>query len=137
MRRGSFQASLKQFSDESRKKADKNVRKTLMACLQGCISRSPVDTGSFRLNWTIQAKIPDMTVKNATGSGGKKPKPPGMADLAKALNVPYDMGDLVYVSNALPYATRLESGWSEQAETGVVAPTIREVEAKIKGGALD
>lgn len=137
MRTGSFQAGINRFAAEVRKKAEKNVRKTLLACLQGCISRSPVDTGSFRLNWNIQAKSPDTSTKEIEGKPGKSPKPAGMAELAPALNLSFDMGDLVYISNALPYSQWLESGGSKQAPTGVVAPTIREVENKIKEGALD
>lgn len=139
MRQGSFQAGLAAFTEQARKKADKNVRKTILACLQGCISRSPVDTGSFRLNWNIQAKSPDLSTKEYTGEPPKKkePKPATMSEVNDALTITYDMGDLVYISNALPYANSIESGHSEQARIGVVAPTIREVESKIAGGALD
>ena len=138
MRNGSFQAGINAFSDESQKKATRNVRKVLLAGLGGVISRSPVDTGTFRLNWNVQARSPDDSVREGSKEHiGDSPIPATDSETEKAGDTSFRLGDKVYISNALPYATRIESGWSEQAKSGVVAPTIRELEEKIEGGALD
>ena len=39
----------------------------------------------------------------------------------------------IYIQNNLPYANRLENGWSNQAPAGMVALTIAEVEAQMDG----
>jgi hypothetical protein len=36
---------------------------------------------------------------------------------------------VIYLQNSLPYALRLENGWSKQAPGGVLALTVNELEA--------
>lgn len=138
MRKGSFQSGLFDFSKEAQEKTRRNVRKVLVASLGGVIGSSPVDTGSFRLNWNIQAKSPNDETKDVSDKTvGDSPKPASVQEIAPAESVRFELGDMVYISNALPYANRIESGWSQQARQGVVAPVIREMEDKIRKGALD
>ena len=120
---GSFKAGIDRFNKKNEAKINRNVRKVVLACLGGVIRRSPVDTGFFRLNWALSVNGPDMTIGDK--GGVTQPMPT------------FENKDVIYISNAMPYANRLESGWSKQAPGGVVAPTIRDVEAKIAGGALD
>jgi len=35
------------------------------------------------------------------------------------------LGDIVYLANNLPYAQRLEDGWSQQAPEGMVKLTVQ------------
>jgi hypothetical protein len=62
--------------------------------------------------------------------------PPGAASMTQALTAlaslaPYS---IAYIQNNLPYAQRLEDGWSKQAPAGMVALSLAELQAEIVGG---
>lgn len=82
--------------------------------------RSPVDTGRFRGNWQISSGAPASGVMPTTDQSGTG----AAAEAAKALTIP--LGGTVYFVNNLPYAQRLEYGWSQQAPQGMVRLTMRE-----------
>lgn len=89
------------------------------------VEKTPVDTGRARASWTISVNQADRTVAPAGQARYPKPKI-GM------LNV--QPGDTIWISNNLPYITRLEDGHSQQAPAGMVKLSIEEV--KLKMGAL-
>ena len=112
------------FSDDLRKlcikagsKAEIVVRKTALELQAQMIERSPVDTGRFKSNWacgigeinhsTNAAAGSDATGRTSTVLDGWKP------------------GQTIFLSNSLPYAMRLENGWSKQAPQGMVALTVQ------------
>lgn len=97
--------------------------------LTGIVMKSPVDTGRFRSNWSVSVGVPDLTIlpkstiKSASQvvtEGGNKIKAN-----KKLTNV--------YIQNNLPYALKLENGWSKQAPTGMVAITVNELKHKYNG----
>jgi len=85
------------------------------------IQRSPVDTGLFRNNWFSGLNQPD---ERTTTNKSKK----GFGEAGGArfteflgLSASFDLGDILYLTNALPYARRLEFGWSQKmAPLGMV-----------------
>jgi hypothetical protein len=101
--------------------ADAVVRKLTFEIFKSVVLKSPVDTGRFRANWNISANVPDFS----TSAGTDKSR--GVAQAAQALSIP--SGGVVYLSNGLPYAQRLEYGYSKQAPTGMVRTTVAEVSA--------
>jgi len=117
-----FTAAIKDFSEQP----EKVIRGTLIAMGSKIIKRSPVDTGRFRNNWQFSIDAP------ATG------KDPGAGNEAQLMNAANKLvaGNTFYMTNNLPYAERLEYGWSKQAPQGMVRVTlgeysqILEVEAK-------
>ena len=81
--------------------------------------KSPVDTGRFRASWTIGVGQPDTTVAPDVQKGQIAiPEPPIPA---------ITMGATYYHANSLPYARRLEYGWSNKAPQGMVRLTAAEV----------
>lgn len=120
---GSFAAGLGKFLQGMDKTAHKRVRKIAFAAWGGILAASPVDTGTFRANWMVGVNTIDVSMTSST-SQRAYPDPS------------FQLGDSIYISNALPYANSLESGWSDQAPQGVVAPTKRALESKIKAGAI-
>ncbi len=104
-------------------------RKITIAMLQGVVLSSPVDSGAFRGNHRVSVGSVDYTkdfqLKDKSGSATIR------SGLSKILNV--KLGQVVYISNSLPYAIRLENGWSqEQAPHGVYALTFQAVTSKYK-----
>jgi hypothetical protein len=95
---------------------------------------SPVLTGRFRASWTIGVGQIDPTVapEPAKGQAVAMPEP----------RIPaITIGQTYYHANSLPYARRIEYGWSKKAPHGVVRLTAQKVpqiiEALVKqvGGA--
>ncbi|MGL5002488.1 MAG: HK97 gp10 family phage protein [Casimicrobium sp.] len=95
------------------------VRKSTFELFNAVIEKSPVDTGRFRANWSCsQGKYSsekfDSTEKSRATEQAKL-----------ALN--FETGGIVYFTNSLPYAYRLEyEGWSNQAPQGMVRVSIEE-----------
>jgi hypothetical protein len=78
------------------------------------IERSPVDEGLFRNNWFAgvgapQIKTTEAKAKKAFGElGGAR-----FTEMLK-VSTSFDLGDTLYFTNSLPYARRLEYGWSSK-----------------------
>ena len=81
--------------------------------------KSPVDTGRFRASWTIGVGQPDPSVASAAEAGKVASPEPGIHAITVV--------QTYYHANSLPYARRIEYGWSKQAPSGVVRLTAAEV----------
>lgn len=99
------------------------VRKSTFEMFAAVVRRSPVDTGRFRANWNVSLNTIDTASSESTAQARAE------AELRKALNFP--MGGTTYLANSLPYAIRLEEGWSQQAPTGMVRITATEWRDKV------
>lgn len=74
--------------------------------------------GRFRANWQYGEGQPNHTITEEIDNDG------GSTISRLTAAIPQDASRKVhYVSNALPYADRLENGWSTQAPSGMVALT--------------
>jgi len=117
-----FSNQLKAFAVKARKKETAVLRRSAIDVLGRVTLRSPVDTGRFRANWAVginevgvstAAASTDEGFGNAVG-GGQQTIQSAKAD------------DAVIISNNLPYAVRLEEGYSSQAPHGMVGITVAE-----------
>lgn len=83
---------------------------------------SPVDTGRFVNNWNFSVGYDDVTTNTGTDKTGTL-----SLGRLKAKTRVSKIGDVIYMSNNLPYSYRLETGWSEKrpAEQGIVKETVR------------
>lgn len=86
--------------------------------------KSPVDTGQFRGNWNVSKTVPNFSITDAAAASR------GDSEVQKALAL--SAGGVVYLSNGLPYARRLEYGWSGQAPSGMVRLSVREFESHVQ-----
>lgn len=92
------------------------VRKVALDVLNQLGEMSPVDTGRFRGNWMLAINSPDLS---NDAEPGRDIRAPGEAALTT-----YRLGGKIFITNNLPYAFRLEYGWSNQAPNGMVRLTI-------------
>jgi len=100
-----------------------------MYCLSGIVRKSPVDTGRFRGNWIVSKNQPNTQVRKTTDKGGSNTINKG----SSAIEAFDYKGDLrIIIQNNLPYANRLENGWSKQAPNGMVALTINEASQRYR-----
>lgn len=109
----------------------KDVRKTYaFALYTSIVKKTPVDTGRARGNWNISVGKDDTTTKKDT-----EPQYRNIESVPKVEN-----DETIYISNNLPYITKLEyggypnppkkgngktvNGYSKQAPEGMVGVTL-------------
>lgn len=100
-------------------KADLVVKKVAMDIAAQLVNRSPVDTGRFRANWRVGMGAPNMATSTSTDKAGSST----VMAMTGAIDS-YTTGQTIWLTNSLPYAQRLENGWSKQAPSGMVRLTI-------------
>ena len=95
--------------------------------LAGVVEKSPVDTGHFQNNWLVSIGGAD---------GQIVPLPGDFSGENASTLASYMAGEgfpEIVIQNNLPYAARLEDGYSSQAPSGMVALTVAEIEAMYDG----
>lgn len=116
-----FADQIKQFSV----KVENLSHAVVSDCVNGVAfkvdERSPVDTGHFRANWQL-----GVGTMPAGQIAGVDPTGAGLGNRVTA-RIPADAaGKVYYLTNNLPYAQRLEMGYSKQAPQGMVGRTVTE-----------
>lgn len=107
------------------------ARRAALEVFTAVVVKSPVDTGRFKGNWNVSYAVPNMSI----GERLDKTKRGSMDStttsiVKKTLSLP--VGGVMYLSNGLPYARRLEYGWSGQAPAGMVRLSVREFESHVQ-----
>lgn len=131
----SFSLQLKEFADKTNARADDVVGRVVTNIAQRLDARSPVGDasywqskppkgyvgGRFRGNWQLGIGF-------APGGETGRIDPGGAATLgAIVAEIPTKAAGLVfYLANNVPYAQRIEDGWSRQAPQGLVGLTVTE-----------
>lgn len=105
----------------------KQVRGTLFSLVSRIIKESPVDTGRFRGNWQASINAPIKTQKQTTDPSGA-----GSIGNAGSVLQTLDAGETFYLTNNLPYANRLEFGYSKQAPAGMLRINVERVRAALE-----
>ena len=119
----SFSLDLKRFADKAGVNVDIVVKKVGLEILKSVVEKSPVDKGTFRNNWNLALGRIDSTTTDNTANDA--------VSRGEASLLSYN-GGAINISNALPYAQRLENGYSQQSPNGMVALTVIEWQTFIK-----
>ena len=106
--------------------ADDLTKKITGDMLQQVVTRSPVDTGAYRSNHRVSIGNVDTSYDASDTSNGAISK--GIATIQAGGG----LGKVVHVSNSLPYAAKLENGYSAQAPLGVYSLSFMNVVNKYK-----
>lgn len=130
-----FSLQIAEFIAKTKADTDTVIRSVLLKMDQKLILRSPVGDasywqrpapkgyagGRFRGAWMLSAGTP------STGETGIIDKD-GSATLAAHAGIiaTAKAGGVYYMMNNVPYAERIEKGWSRQAPNGLVALTVIE-----------
>ena len=133
MSNNKFRADIAKFNNKSKKAQDMFVQKVVLEIDKRLVFKSPVDTGRFRNNWNISNAIPDLTTTTSPSPNLTQSRSATQIFSIKA------NGQTVYITNALPYAYRIEyEGWSKvKAPRGVVRVTIAEMNTILTGAAFE
>lgn len=130
-----FALDLQRFADKAKDKADDAVGNTVVRVATELDRRSPVGDatywtspppagyvgGRFRANWQLGVDVRPMGVRAQVDPNGTIALPAIIAEIPQEA-----AGKVYYLQNNLPYARRIEDGWSRQAPTGLVALTAQQ-----------
>ena len=122
----------------------KATQKMALDALRGVVLKSPVGFppswkrpapkgyvgGQFRGAWqlSVGAEGTGITGKSRPGKAGSVNAANAAASDARGELTKLRAYEPVYIVNGLPYAERLENGWSQQAPLGMVALTVQELQ---------
>jgi hypothetical protein len=120
----SFADDLAKYCKAAGDKVEQVVRSSALELQAGMIGRSPVDTGRFKSNW--QCGIGGINTDTSA-----EPKSDALGRTQVVLET-WKPGQTIFLSNNLPYAKRLESGWSQQAPSGMVRLTVQDFAQAVK-----
>nr|UVX90436.1 MAG: virion morphogenesis family protein [Bacteriophage sp.] len=115
----SFALDVSKFVEKAKKNPEKVMRQVSIKLFSAIIKASPVDTGRFRMNWMASGGIPASGITDATDKSGNIAIGNATSFVLKAAN-----WHEFTLTNNLPYAQRLEYGWSQQAPAGVVRTNV-------------
>ena len=123
-----FALNLAKQIEVANDKVESIVKVTMIELFNRVIQKSPVDTGRFRANWNCSIGSPDLSTSQAIDPSGS-----GAISKATSTVVSYTLnGQSVFLTNNLPYADRLENGWSKQAPNGMVRLSVMEIQNSVR-----
>jgi hypothetical protein len=114
-----FTLDVKAFCEKAKKNPEIVMRSVSLKLFSAIIKASPVDTGRFRMNWQTSGPVPNGgTVAGFDPSGNKA------INSATTFITNTPAWQELTLANNLPYAERLEYGWSKQAPVGMVRVNV-------------
>jgi hypothetical protein len=124
----SFTADISRFIGKTEKSAEQAVRVICMELFSKVVLKSPVDSGRFRGNWFPSINYVSNEITESFDKTGTATIKRG-----KSIIWQYKLGDAaIYLTNNLPYAYRLETGYSKQAPSGMARLSVMEIASKYK-----
>lgn len=121
MSNAAFKKNFQALLDRVGNKAEMVTRKVMLDVYASMVGKSPVDTGRFRGNWQVGFGGINTSTDSPEDKEGS-----GAIAAAQGQIMQAKLGGVIYLTNSLPYARRLEYGWSQQAPQGMVRLTIAE-----------
>lgn len=116
-----FAADLAKLCEKAGDKAELVVRKAALDLGGQMIARSPVDSGRFKSNWMTGVGAMDSGTTTAADKSGQPSRTKLQTQIAG-----WKPGQTIWITNSLPYAYRLEHGWSKQAPGGMVRLAVQD-----------
>jgi len=124
-----FALSLKRFGEVTREEARVIFQKITIDLDTRVVLGTPVDEGRARGNWYPSLNAPSSQVDDAAHDKS------GATAIAAVTStaIGADLGDIVWMTNNLPYILPLENGHSGQAPAGMVDINLNAVAAQYGG----
>jgi hypothetical protein len=130
-----FALQLQKFAEKTGQKADLAVQKIVVGVAGRVDARSPVGDGAywknpppkgyvggrFRGNWQLGVGVVPQGETGLIDPTGAEAQGRIIAEIPQQAS-----GQVYYLFNNVPYARRIEEGWSRQAPQGVVGLTVIE-----------
>lgn len=124
----SVQLQLQRIADKTGENMRTLIRETNVELSSQIVQSTPVRDGYLRGGWVAQND------GEPSKSPLRKDKSGALAlNMVSAVASQTDIGEEYFFVNALPYAKRIEDGWSKkQAPQGMVKISIREIQGIVK-----
>lgn len=120
------------IKEELNETIEKAMRSVVMSFMRNVTFASPVDTGRFRANWVVGLNTPD----NDIYPNRKSVSTAISAARSETKKFVFTGSQVMYINNNLPYAARLNDGYSKQAGAFFVERSARQAGINIKDGDL-
>lgn len=114
-----FTLDIQAFVAKAKKNPETVMRSVSLKLFSAIIKASPVDTGRFRGNWQTTGVTPATGLISGVDPTGNKAVNSAATFITNAPG-----WDTFTLTNNLPYAERLEYGWSKQAPSGFVRVNV-------------
>jgi hypothetical protein len=132
---GSFEDQIRAAQRKTERKLDEIARRVAFDLFRNVILETPVDKGGARANWQPSIGSPATGTIDATDKSGAATIAKVQAKIASM-----DAGDIIYLTNNLPYIVKLEeggypdgplivNGFSRKAPAGMVAVTVQKFQS--------
>ncbi|MDR0216188.1 MAG: HK97 gp10 family phage protein [Comamonas sp.] len=125
-----FAEDLRALCERAGDKAEQVVRGAALFLGDEMIDESPVDTGRFKNNWITSAGPRATGTRSSSSKDGSDSKGQLQEQVAA-----WKPGQTIWILNNLPYAQRLEYGWSQQAPGGMVRLAVQNYSQAVKKAA--
>lgn len=113
-----FAAAVEKFGKETLVKVDRVRRASIVELFNLVILSTPVDTGRLRGNWQTSINAPILSDTERADKSGAIAQAEALANLGALV-------DVVFMTNNLPYAARIEyEDYSAQAPGGMVRKAV-------------
>lgn len=128
-----FALDIRKFATKAVENANTVTREVVGGVIAEVDRRSPVGDpsywqnppppgyrpGLFRGNWQLSVDMPTLTETGRIDPTGAEATAENLAAIPEQA-----FGHVYYLTNNVPYANRIENGWSRQAPAGVVGLTV-------------
>lgn len=125
-----FKRDLDRILAKTSEKAEAVIQRVALDLFSSMVERSPVDTGRFRGNWQVGIGAINDNTTSAEDKSGASSTARGQRVIQS-----FKVGGTVFLTNSLPYARRLEFGYSNQAPQGMVRLTVTEYQNFVRKAA--
>ena len=126
----SFASDMEAYAKKAGASLEETTRAVALELFGSIIKDTPVDTGRARGNWQTSIGAP------ASGEVDRLGEREALSELGSEAGK-FVGGQVIYLSNQLPYIQRLELGWSDQAPAGMVRKNIARIQQIVAKAARD
>jgi len=116
--------SMNSIVNRVNKRIDTVIRKSTIELFGSVIKMTPVDTGRAKGNWQCSIGSP-ITSETDRLDSAKLDSTNGSVAYADVVKTVKGTGNVVWLSNNVPYIQRLEYGSSKQAPSGMVRLSVQ------------
>lgn len=118
-----FGKEMRAIAKRMNKRVEDVAAETLIDTFTAIIERTPVDTGRLQGEWQTTLETP------AAATAGQRGKAQVTLEVISTIDEP----DLYFFTNNMPYALRIEYGWSRvKAPEGMVRVSIAETQKTLR-----
>lgn len=126
-----FATRIRQIADGVSVRVDREVIKTAGVIISTVIPATPVDTGRARGNWQVSVDRPVTSPRERLDKTGMTTVAEGQSRASA-----YRKGNVIYITNNVPYIGQLNAGSSAQAPANFVDMAVRAAIRYIRGARI-